>query len=89
MTDIELPDDYGIKEEHRKIPRWLIFNYVFWPLWGIVWLILYWNGSTGVLDPDYWQQLQRAANTTYPIQNVTYPEGYPIPSEEEIHNKSR
>jgi hypothetical protein len=59
-------DDY-ISSYHGTIPRWLKFQYFFWIVWGIVWFVLYWNGSWGYLDRGYWEQLQRAANTTFPI----------------------
>lgn len=60
------PDDYGIKEDHNKVPYWLIVTYIILPIWGFFTLFYFWNGSRGWLDPGYWQQLERAANTTYP-----------------------
>lgn len=50
---------------HAKIPLFLKITYVFLPLWGLLWLYLYWNGSSGALDGGSWQGLQEAANTTY------------------------
>lgn len=64
------PDDEVIKSNDAPVPRWLIINYIIWPLWGIVWFYYFWNGSYGWLDRGYWQELQRAANTTIPFENV-------------------
>jgi hypothetical protein len=61
-------DDY-ITSYHGTVPGWLKFQYLFWIIWGIIWFALYWNGSWGYLDRGYWQQLQRAASTTFPIEN--------------------
>lgn len=47
------------------IPRWLITTYIVLPIWGIITLYLFWNGSWGWLDRGYWQQLQQAADTTH------------------------
>jgi hypothetical protein len=66
-SEIEEYGDPGILSAHAPVPRWLTYNYIFWILWGIVAFGLYWNGSHGWLDRGYWQQLQRAANTTYPF----------------------
>jgi hypothetical protein len=65
--------DSSIASAEAKVPLWLKINYILWPLWGLVWFYLYWNGSHGWLDRGYWQQLQRAANTTFPIENVDNP----------------
>ncbi len=65
----DLYGDPGIASGHGKIPKWLIWSYILLPIWGIVWFILYWNGSWGWLDRGYWEQLQRASNTTYPQIN--------------------
>lgn len=67
--DIEYYGDEYIASYHGTVPSWLKFNYIFWLAWGVVWFILFWNGSAGYLDRGYWQQLQRAANTTFPIIN--------------------
>lgn len=63
--ELESYGDTGITSANAPIPRWLIWNYVFWIIWGFVWFALYWNGSWGYLDRGYWQELQRAANTTF------------------------
>lgn len=63
-------EEYDIKEDHNKVPMWLILTYILLPIWGFVTLYYFWNGSQGWFDPGYWQQLERAANTTYPIQNL-------------------
>ena len=72
MDDDQLDSysDGSIASAHGKIPRWLWFFYILMPLWGLVWLYIYWNGSVGWLDNGSWQLLQRAANTTEPYINV-------------------
>lgn len=56
----------GITSAHAPVPKWLIWNYIFWPIFGLFWLYFFWNGSYGWLDRGYWSELQRAANTTFP-----------------------
>lgn len=65
--------DPGIRSGEAKIPKWLIATYILLPLWGIVWWYFFWNGSYGWLDPGHWNELQRAANTTFPIINQNDP----------------
>lgn len=65
--------DPNISSAHAPIPKWLKWNYLFWVLWGFVWWHYFWNGSYGWLDGGYWAELQRAANTTFPIENVNDP----------------
>lgn len=67
--ELEVYGDEYITSYDRKIPRWLIWTYILLPLWGLVWWYYYWNGSYGWLDRGYWNQLQRAANTTFPLIN--------------------
>jgi hypothetical protein len=66
-SDIEHYGDPLIASKDAPVPRWLIFNYIFWPLWGIVWFYFFWNGSYGWLDRGYWRELQEAARTTFPF----------------------
>jgi hypothetical protein len=73
-SDEENPvtDIYGddrIKSRDAKVDGWLKFFYIVLPIWGFIILALYWNGSKGWLDRGYWNQLQKAANTTYPKIN--------------------
>jgi hypothetical protein len=68
--EIEYYDDPGISTKTTKVPRWLIWVYILLPIWGLYWLISFWNGSQGWLDRGHWQQLQRAANTTFPQVNM-------------------
>ena len=63
---VELYGDAQIASAHNKVPWWLIVNYIVWPLWGIIWFYLYWNGSWGWLDRGSWKELQTAAKTTFP-----------------------
>jgi len=60
-TDFEVPESKDI-----AVPRWLILTYIILPIWGVFALVYYINGTTGWLDRGYWQQLQIAANTTFP-----------------------
>lgn len=62
--------DPSIASANAPVPRWLTWSYLILPIVGILWWIFFWNGSAGVLDPNYWHELQKAANTTFPIQNV-------------------
>jgi hypothetical protein len=68
-NEVENYGDEYISSYHGTIPRWLKFQYFIWIIWGILWFCLYWNGSWGYLDRGFWQQLQRAANTTFPMEN--------------------
>ena len=54
-------------EEHAAIPKWLKILYALTIAWGLLWLYLFWNGSTVPwFDRGAWHGLQQAANTTYP-----------------------
>lgn len=69
-SDPESIDFYGdesIASYNNKVPGWLKLTYTVLPIWGIIWFYFFWNGSVGWLDPGYWKELQRAANTTFPI----------------------
>lgn len=60
-------EEYVVPPSYENpIPRWLKWVYIILPIWGLFAFYLYWNGSYGWLDRGYWQQLQQAANTTYP-----------------------
>lgn len=81
--EIEFYGDPGIASYDGKVPKFLIFNYCFWPIWGIFTLYYFWNGSTGWVDRGYWHQLQVAANTTFPIENQNMlPQNQPKQQEE-------
>lgn len=60
----------GIMSRDAPVPRWLIVNYIIWPIIGLVCFFLYWNGSWGWLDRGYWSELQRAADTVYPYSTL-------------------
>ena len=66
-SDIELYGDPRIASKDAPIPGWLKCSYLVWPIVGLLWFYFFWNGSYGWLDRGYWQQLQRAANTTFPF----------------------
>lgn len=72
--EIEEYGEQGIASRDAPVPGWLKWCYLILPIWGFICLYLYWNGSYGWLDRGYWQQLQRAANTTFPTQNQSDPE---------------
>lgn len=63
--ELDVYGDSGIESRNANIDRWLKFFYIVLPIWGVFWLFFYWNGSTGWLDRGYWNQLEKAANTTY------------------------
>lgn len=65
--EIDLYGDPGIASKHNPVPKWLILSYIVWPIVGLIWFYLFWNGSYGWFDRGYWQQLQRAAGTTFPF----------------------
>lgn len=72
QTVVDYEDD-RIKSYDAKIPKFLIFSYIVVPIWGIVTFIIFWNGSVGWFDRGAWQQLQVAANTTFPTENHNEP----------------
>jgi hypothetical protein len=79
-------DHYGdprITSGHAKVPFWLKAVYVVMPIWGVIWLAVAWNGASDILEGGYWQQLQRAANTTYPPRNFNDPHRLPKNQKEE------
>lgn len=67
--EIDVYPGANIVSGNAKIPGWLIFTYTTLPIWGILTLFFFWNGTWGWFDPGYWQQLQKAANTTFPRTN--------------------
>jgi hypothetical protein len=72
--DEPLYEEDRIPSGHAKVPKFLIAVYIILPIWGLLSMYYYWNGSTGWLDRGYWKQLQIAANTTFPIENQNMPE---------------
>jgi hypothetical protein len=65
-------EDYENEVFHSsdaKVPKFLKWTYILLPIWGIITLYIFWNGSTGWFDRGAWQQLQVAANTTFPTEN--------------------
>lgn len=72
--ELELYGDPGIASYNAKVPKFLYFVYGILPIWGIIALVVLWNGTTGTwMDPGYWHDLQIAANTTYPMRNIDTP----------------
>lgn len=73
--EIELYADPGIATYDAKVPTFLKLTYLVLPIWGIITLYIFWNGSVGWFDRGYWKELQIAANTTFPFENQdTLPE---------------
>lgn len=60
-------DDVEIPSNDAPVHPLLKFNYILWIVVGLAVGVLYWNGSWGWLDRGYWQDLQRAAYTTFPF----------------------
>lgn len=65
--------DSGILSADAKVPTLLKWTYIILPVWGIVTLYFFWNGSLGWFDRGSWEELQQAANTTYPFRNSIDP----------------
>ena len=69
-AEIEHYGDPGIASYDAKVPKFLILTYCILPIWGIMTFCYFWNGSLGWFDRGYWRELQIAANTTFPIENM-------------------
>lgn len=76
--EMELYGDPGIASYNNRVPRWLLWTYFSLPIWGIVVLVIFFNGSLGWFDRGYWRELQIAANTTFPIHNASIEDLAPI-----------
>lgn len=66
-------EEYGepqIASKDAPVPRWLKLTYIILPIWGICSLYYFFNGSHGWLDRGHWNQLQKAALTTYPEETI-------------------
>lgn len=62
-------DDYLVSNDAR-VPRSLIILYLVLAIWGFFALFYYINGTRGWLDRGYWNQLQKAALTTFPYGTI-------------------
>lgn len=67
VDDLELYGDPGIASRNAPVPKWLIGVNAFCVIIGLLGFYFFWNGSQGWLDRGYWNELQRAANTTFPF----------------------
>lgn len=76
---IEEYGDPGIRSGDAKVSKWLLATYIILPIWGIISFFIFWNGSVGWFDRGYWQQLQRAANTTFPQENFNDVQNEEVP----------
>lgn len=65
MTDDrETFGDTGIATKDAPIPLFLKLTYILLPLWGLLTLYYFWDGSTSSwLDGRHWKALQEAAGT--------------------------
>lgn len=70
MTNDDPNGDAIIPSKETNIPKWLIWTYIVLPIWGVITFFIFWNGSHGWLDRGYWNELQKASNTTYPQRNM-------------------
>jgi len=85
--EIEEYGDQYITSKDAKVPNWLLVSYVILPILGICSWVYYINGSRGWLDAGHWQQLQRAASTTFPTINQNDPGMYATPQKIEEAKK--
>lgn len=69
-TELEEYGDPRIASKDAPVPTWLKVTYVILPIWGIFALFWYFNGTHGWLDRGYWNQLQKAALTTFPTETI-------------------
>ncbi|MBA3236798.1 MAG: hypothetical protein H0T62_00410 [Parachlamydiaceae bacterium] len=67
---MEFYGDDNLSSADARVPLWLKLAYVFLPIWGVIWLFFFFNGSYGWFDAGYWNQLQKAALTTFPSETI-------------------
>lgn len=77
--------DEGIKSLDAKVPKFLIWTYAILPIWGLITLWWFWNGSLGWFDRGSWRQLQIAANTTFPSVNEDDPSAN---KDQKVHDRA-
>ena len=70
--EIEQYGETGIYSADAKVPLWLKIAYIALPIWGIIWMFLYWNGASGWIDRGQWWELEKAANTQW--SDINYSE---------------
>ncbi|CCB87613.1 MULTISPECIES: hypothetical protein [Parachlamydia] len=75
--EIEEYGDPRVTSADAKVPRWLLLSYILLPIWGFFCFYFFWNGSIpGFMENGHWHELQKAANTTFPIQNQNDPASF-------------
>lgn len=70
-SELEHYGDAEVASGDAAVPKFLKLTYLFLPFWGILTFYYFWNGSLGWFDRGYWHELQIAANTTFPVENMT------------------
>jgi hypothetical protein len=63
-------DDPAIASKDAPFPGWLKATYIILPIWGILTWYYFFNGTHGWLDPGSWNELQKAALTTFPTETL-------------------
>ncbi len=63
-------NDPQIASKDAPVPTWLKFFYITLPIWGFISFSLFWNGTHGWVDSGHWNQLQKAALTTFPTETI-------------------
>lgn len=66
----DLYGDDQLESKNASIPGWLKLTYLLLPIWGIIWFMLFWNGTEGWLDRGHWKQLEEAAKTNLTEQDI-------------------
>ncbi|MCB1111587.1 MAG: hypothetical protein H7A37_04050 [Chlamydiales bacterium] len=72
--ELDIYADGAVTSKDAKVPHWLKWIYILCPIWGVIWLVLFWNGSTdNWFDRGHWGALQKAASTVYPYNEPDRP----------------
>jgi len=63
-------NDPTIASKDAPVPRWLKLTYLILPIWGAITFYIFCNGTHGWFDNGHWNQLQKAALTTFPTETI-------------------